>query len=63
MIKKAVMNQIVQMVARALGLSAVLLCNGCAVIAVADAAVSVSATVVKTSVKVAGAAINAVIPD
>jgi hypothetical protein len=37
--------------------------SGCAVIAVADAAVSVTATVVKTGVKVAGAAVDAVIPD
>jgi len=48
---------------RALAVSAVLLCNGCAVIAVADAAVSVTATVVKTGVNVAGAAVNAVLPD
>ena len=57
------MNQIVKVVARALCLSAVLLCNGCAVIAVAEAAVSMTAIVVKTSVKVAGAAINALLPD
>ena len=46
-----------------------LLCSGCAVIAVADAvvtvgatAVSVGATVVKTGVKATGAVIEAVIP-
>ena len=37
--------------------------NGCAVIAVADAAVSVAATAVKTTVKVAGAVVDAAIPD
>ena len=44
-------------------LLAVAMCSGCAVIAVADAAVSVTATVVKTGVKVAGAAVGAVLPD
>ena len=39
------------------------LCMGCAVYTVADAAVSVGATVVKTTVKVTGAVIDAVIPD
>ena len=39
------------------------LCTGCAVYTVADAAVSVGATVVKTTVKVTGAVIDAVIPD
>jgi hypothetical protein len=63
MVEKSLMNQVIEVLTRALGLSAVLLCNGCAVIAVADAAVSVTATVVKTSVKVAGAAIDAVLPD
>ena len=38
-------------------------CSGCAVYAVADTAVSVGATVVKTTTKAAGAVINAVIPD
>ncbi len=37
--------------------------SACAVIAVADAAVSVAATAVKTTVKVGSAAVNAVIPD
>ena len=40
-----------------------LLLSGCAVVAVADAAVTVAATVVKTGVKATGAVINAVIPD
>ena len=44
-------------------LMAVLMMGGCAVLTVADAAVSVTATVVKTGVKAAGAVINAVIPD
>ena len=39
------------------------LCTGCAIYTVADAAVSVGATVVKTTVKVTGAVIDAVIPD
>ena len=38
-------------------------CAGCAVYIVADAAVSVGATVVKTTVKATGAVIDAVIPD
>jgi hypothetical protein len=36
---------------------------GCAVVAVADAAVTVVATGVKTTVKAAGAVVDAVIPD
>ena len=39
------------------------ICSGCAVYAVADTAVSVGATVVKTTVKATGAVIDAVIPD
>jgi hypothetical protein len=39
------------------------LTSGCAVIAVADAVVSTTATVVKTGVKATGAVIGAVIPD
>ena len=42
---------------------AALLCSGCAVVAVAGAAVTVAATVVKTGVKATGAVIDAVIPD
>ncbi len=42
---------------------AVLMGQGCAVVAVADAAVTVVATVVKTGVKVTGAVIDAAIPD
>jgi len=42
---------------------ALLLCSGCAVIAVADTVVTVAATVVTTGVKAAGAAVNAVIPE
>jgi len=41
---------------------AVLHC-GCSVITVADAAVSTAATAVKTTVKVTGAVVDAVIPD
>ena len=36
---------------------------GCSVLAVADAAVSVGATVVKTSVNVVGSAVDAVLPS
>ena len=36
---------------------------GCAVITVADAAVSVTATVVKTGVNAAGAVVDAVLPN
>lgn len=42
---------------------ALTLCAGCAVVAVADAGVTVVATVVKTGVKATGALVNAVIPD
>jgi hypothetical protein len=45
------------------GVVAVLLCSGCAVVAVADAAVTVVSTVLTTAVKAAGAVVNAVIPD
>ena len=57
------MKQVFHFAARALVLLVVVMSSGCAVIAVADAAVSVAATVVKTTVKVAGAAVDAVIPD
>jgi hypothetical protein len=40
-----------------------LLCTGCAVYAVADAAIAVGATVAKTTAKAAGAVIDAVTPD
>jgi hypothetical protein len=49
--------------AKVLILVAVLLSTGCAVVAVADAAVTVAATVVKTGVKATGAVLDAVIPD
>lgn len=39
------------------------LCGGCAVVAVADAAVTVAATTVKVGAKVVGAAVDVVIPD
>ncbi len=41
----------------------VLLDHGCMVIAVADAAVTTAATVVKVGVKATGAVVGAVIPD
>ncbi|MGD9970896.1 MAG: NF038104 family lipoprotein [Sulfuricurvum sp.] len=37
--------------------------QGCAVVTVADAAVSVTATAVKTTANVAGAVVDAAIPD
>ncbi|HLA33421.1 MAG TPA: hypothetical protein VJ001_00990 [Rhodocyclaceae bacterium] len=37
--------------------------GGCAVVAVADAAVTVAATTVKVGAKVVGAAVDVVIPD
>jgi hypothetical protein len=37
--------------------------SGCSVVAVADAAVSVGATVVKTTVNVIGSAVDAVLPE
>ena len=40
-----------------------LMCSGCAVVAVADVVVTVAAVVVKTGVKATGAVIDAVIPD
>lgn len=43
--------------------SCVLLNQGCMVIAVADAAVTTAATVVKVGVKATGAVVGAVIPD
>ena len=42
---------------------AVLLCSGCAVVAVADAVVTSAAVVVKTGVKATGAVVGAVLPD
>jgi hypothetical protein len=40
-----------------------LMFSGCAVITVADAAISITATAVKTTVNVAGAVVDAAIPD
>jgi len=37
--------------------------NGCAVVSVADAAVSVTATAVKTTANVVGGAVDLAIPD
>lgn len=47
----------------AVWLFALILLQGCSVFAVADAAVSTTATVVSTGVKAAGAVADAVIPD
>lgn len=44
-------------------LTAVLLLSGCAVVAVADAAITVGATAVSVAAKTAGAVADAVIPD
>lgn len=53
----------IDVLVKAGAVTALLLCSGCAVVAVADAAVSIAATVVKTGVKATGAVIDAVIPD
>ncbi|WP_293605749.1 hypothetical protein [Polaromonas sp. UBA4122] len=57
------MKRVVDGAAKAMVALAVLMCSGCAVVAVADAAVTVAATVVKTGVQVTGAVVGAVIPD
>ena len=57
------MNTFIHGLTKILAVMALLMSSGCAVIAVADAAVSVTATVVKTGVKATGAVIGAVIPD
>lgn len=57
------MKRAMDVLSKALAVTALLLCSGCAVVAVADAAVTVAATVVKTGVKATGAVIDAVIPD
>ncbi|MBV5298319.1 MAG: hypothetical protein ACOYNF_09890 [Rhodoferax sp.] len=57
------MKRWIDLAASVLATGLLLMVSGCAIIAVADAAISVTATVVKTGVKVAGAAIDAVIPD
>jgi len=57
------MNRIVEGMSKVLGALAVTLCSGCAVVAVADAVVTVAATVVTTGVKATGAVIDAVIPS
>lgn len=57
------MRRIFDMAAKAAGTIAVLMCSGCAVVAVADTVVTVAATVVKTGVKATGAVIDAAIPD
>lgn len=57
------MKRVVDGAAKAMVALAVLMCSGCAVVAVADAALTVAATVVKTGVQVTGAVVGAVIPD
>lgn len=57
------MWRVVDAVERVVVVIAVLMCSGCAVVAVADAVVTVAATVVTTGVKATGAVIGAVIPD
>jgi hypothetical protein len=58
------MKQVTPAASRAvLAMALLLVCSGCAVIAVADAVVTTAAVVVKTGVKATGAVINAVIPD
>ena len=57
------MNRVVAVVAKVTLVSTVLMCTGCAVVAVTGAVVTVAATVVSTGVKATGAVIGAVIPD
>ena len=58
------MNTLTTRWTRILPTAVLLLClSGCAVVAVADAAVSVVATGVKVTAKAVGAVANAVIPD
>lgn len=57
------MNRVFEPVAMALAAAVLLLCSGCAVVAVADAVITTAAVVVSTGVKATGAVINAVIPD
>lgn len=57
------MKRVVDGITKFVAVLAVLMCSGCAVVAVADAVVTVAATVVKTGVQATGAVIGAVIPD
>ena len=57
------MRPVINGFTKTMAVLAALLCSGCAVVAVASAAVTVAATVVKTGVKATGAVIDAVIPD
>jgi Na+-transporting NADH:ubiquinone oxidoreductase subunit NqrD len=58
------MKQVTPFASRAvIAMAVLLICSGCAVVAVADAVVTTAAVIVKTGVKVTGAVINAVIPD
>ncbi len=62
-IRRILMNRVVAVVAKVALSSTVLMCTGCAVVAVTGAVVTVAATVVSTGVKATGAVIGAVIPD
>lgn len=57
------MRRVVAVLGKVVLAISVLMGSGCAVVAVADAVVTVAATVVTTGVKATGAVINAVIPD
>ncbi len=57
------MKHIISVLSRLTVLLALLMCSGCAVIAGADAVITVGATAVKTAAKATGAVIDAVIPD
>lgn len=52
------MNRLVAVAAKSVAIVVVLMCSGCAVMAVADAVVTATATVIKTGVKVADATID-----
>ena len=57
------MGRVADRAAKTVVAVAVLMCSGCAVVAVADAVITTAAVVVKTGVKATGAVIGAVIPD
>ena len=57
------MSRVVQSAAIAAVAVTILLCSGCAVVAVADAVVTTAAVVVKTGVKATGAVVGVLIPD
>jgi hypothetical protein len=61
--RRFLMKRVVDRAAMVVVTITMLMCSGCAVVAVADVVVTVAAVVVKTGVKATGAVIDAVIPD